>query len=63
MIGEIIDMNVSHALISFQDGTTKDVNITHLPSNSKIGDRVNINPNSSPTLNDKLNDIYPMNIF
>lgn len=63
MIGEIIDMNVSYALVSFQDGTTKDISITCLPSNSKIGDRVNINPSSSPILNDKLNNIYTTNIF
>lgn len=63
MIGEIIDMNVTHALISFQDGTTTDVSINNLPSNSKIGDRVNINPNSPPMLNDKFKNIYSMNIF
>ncbi|WP_333859619.1 hypothetical protein [Clostridium sp.] len=63
MIGEIIDMNISYALVSFQDGTTKDISITYLPSNSKIGDRVNINPSSSPILNDKLNNIHTMNIF
>lgn len=63
MIGEIIDMNVSYALVSFQDGSTKDISITYLPSNSKIGDRVNITPNSLPILNDKLNNIYTMNIF
>lgn len=63
MTGKIIDINASHALISFQDGNTKYVSITCIPANSKIGDKVHISPNSPPVLNDKLTNIYPINIL
>ncbi|OAA91691.1 hypothetical protein [Clostridium coskatii] len=53
MIGKIIDMNITDALVSFQDGTTANVGATHLPPDSKIGDRINIHPISEITLNDK----------
>lgn len=53
MIGKIIDMNITDALISFQDGTTFNIGITHLPVGSKTGDRINIDPISKVALNDK----------
>ncbi|CAB1254264.1 hypothetical protein ACFHWD_05295 [Clostridium sp. MT-14] len=63
MIGKIIDLNVTEALISFQDGSTADIGISHLPASIKIGDTVNINPNFTSKLNDKFGNTSLMNIF
>ena len=53
MIGKIIDINITDALVSFQDSTTANIGITHLPPGSKTGDKINIDPISKVTLNDK----------
>lgn len=54
MLGKIIDMNITDAYISFEDGTTMDIGVSHLPPHSKIGDTVNIDFNSINMINDKL---------
>lgn len=58
MIGKIIDINFTDAFVNFEDGTTLDIGISHLPPNSKIGDTVNVNPNSIKIKNDKLIDLF-----
>ncbi|MEY7999377.1 hypothetical protein AB8U03_04050 [Clostridium sp. Mt-5] len=63
MIGKIIDLNITEALISFQDGSTVDVGTSHLPSNIKIGDAVNIDPHPKSMSNDKFKNTSPFNIF
>ena len=63
MVGKIIDLNITEALVGFQDGTTADIGISHLPSGIKIGDTVNINPNLTAMSNDKFKNTSFMNIF
>ncbi|MCI1944921.1 hypothetical protein [Clostridium luticellarii] len=63
MIGKIIDLNVTDALVSFKDGSIADISISHLPYSAKIGDTVNINPDSMFMANDKLKNTSFMNIF
>lgn len=43
MHGKIIDMNKTDAFINFENGTTMDIGLSHLPSKCKVGDTVNIN--------------------
>ncbi len=58
MTGKILDMNVTDAFISFQDGTTMDIGVSHLPPGSKVGDTVNIEPRPIKMTNDKLNNFF-----
>lgn len=59
MIGKIIDMNKTDAFITFKDGTTMDIGISHLPKNSKIGDTINTDLNHNTKLtNDKMFDLF-----
>jgi hypothetical protein len=58
MIGKILDMNITDAFISFQDGTTVDIGVAHLPPGSKVGDTINIDPMSTRMTNDKLIDFF-----
>lgn len=58
MLGKIIDMNKTDAFISFEDGTTIDVGVPHLPIGSKLGDKINIEPRSTRLSNDKLVDFF-----
>lgn len=44
MIGKIIDVNFMDATIVLRDGSTLNTSIQYLPSNFKIGDKVNIEP-------------------
>lgn len=47
MLGRIIDMNTTDAYISFEDGTTLDIGLAHIPRYSKLGDSVNIDLNTT----------------
>lgn len=47
MLGRIIDMNTTDAYVSFEDGITLDVGLAHIPLNSKIGDSVDIDQNTT----------------
>ena len=47
MFGRIIDMDTTDAYVSFEDGTTLDVGLAHIPQNSKVGDSVNIELNNT----------------
>lgn len=58
MIGKILDMNATDAFITFQDGTTMDIGVPHLPSGSKVGDTINIEPKPVRMTNDKLNNFF-----
>ncbi len=58
MIGKIIDMNFTDAFVNFEDGTTMDIGISHLPINSKVGDTINLEPNAIRLKNDKLIDLF-----
>lgn len=58
MTGKILDMNVTDAFISFQDGTTMDIGVSHLPPGSKIGDTINIEPRPMRMTNDKLTNFF-----
>lgn len=58
MIGKILDMSVTDAFISFQDGTTTDIGVSHLPPGSKVGDTINIEPRPTRMTNDKLVDFF-----
>jgi hypothetical protein len=58
MIGKIIDMNFTDAFINFEDGTTMDIGISHLPIDSKVGDRINLDPKAIRMKNDKLIDLF-----
>jgi hypothetical protein len=58
MVGRIIDLNQTDALVSFEDGTTKEVGIIQLPTHAKIGDMVDINPHSMRMTNEKLIDFF-----
>lgn len=54
MIGKILDINQTDAYINFNDGTTFNVGISHLPKNVHIGDMVDIDISNIKMSNDKL---------
>ena len=56
--GKIIDMNKTDAFVTFDDGTTMDIGVSHLPPHSKVGDTVNIEFNTTKMTNDKLTNIF-----
>ena len=59
MKGKIIDMNKTDAFVSFENGTTMDVGISHLPKDSKVGDTIDINfSNKSKIENDRMPNIF-----
>lgn len=58
MLGKIIDMNITDAYVAFEDGTTMDIGISHLPPHSKVGDTVNIQFNSINMINDKITGLF-----
>ncbi len=58
MVGRIIDMNNTEVFVSFENGVTIDVNKFNLPSNSKIGDTVRIDPGIPRIANDKYVDFF-----
>lgn len=59
MLGKIIDINNTDAFVDLIDGTTIDVSINRLPSNSRVGDKVDINMTKPLNmLNDKMIDFF-----
>lgn len=58
MLGRILDMNNTDAFVSFDDGTTMDIGISHLPRGVKVGDTVNIERDPNRITNDKLIDFF-----
>ncbi len=59
MQGKILDMNKTDAFIVFENGTTMDLCVSHIPPNSKVGDNVSIDlPASKEITNDKMNDFF-----
>ena len=58
MLGRVIDMDGTDAFITFQDGTTVDINLSRLPTKVKIGETIDIPVNSSQLKNDKLNNLF-----
>lgn len=59
MIGRLIDKNNMEAFIEFIDGNTYCVTLDKIPTNSKVGDMVNVN-SSIPTIvqNRKIIDFF-----
>lgn len=58
MNGRIIDMNNTDAFVTFDDGTTMDIGVSHLPPHSKVGDTINIEFSTTKMTNDKLTNIF-----
>ncbi|MCY6959211.1 hypothetical protein [Clostridium brassicae] len=60
MQGKILDINDTDAFIIFENGATMDLCTSHLPPNSKIGDKVNINTPSlsMEIINDKMKNFF-----
>lgn len=58
MFGRILDMNNTDAFVTFDDGTTADIGLSHLPRGSKVGDKVDIERNPLKITNDKLVDFF-----
>jgi hypothetical protein len=59
MFGKIIDMNNTDAFINFSDGTTMDVSVARLPKNSKVGDTIDLNIQTSTNMkNDKMENFF-----
>ncbi|MBA5851431.1 hypothetical protein H2684_08945 [Clostridium sp. cel8] len=44
MIGKIIDINNTEAIVALRDGKTINIAVSNLPCNAKIGDKLNIDP-------------------
>lgn len=58
MIGKVIDINITDAYITFEDGTTKYVSLSNLPRGTAIGDSVNTDPGLIRLNNSKLMDFF-----
>lgn len=58
VIGKILDMNKTDAFVSFEDGTTMDIGVPHLPMGAKVGEMVEIDPIPIKMTNDKLTDYF-----
>ncbi len=58
MLGKVIDINVTDAFISFDDGTTKIVSMLNLPRGTHVGDEVYIDPVLPRLNNSKLMDFF-----
>lgn len=58
MFGRILDMNNTDAFVTFDDGTTADIGVSHIPKGSKIGDTIDIDRTPSRITNDKLVDFF-----
>jgi hypothetical protein len=54
MLGIVIDLDATDAFVDFQDGSTIDVSLTHLPSNIRIGDTVEIEYNLTNRMNNAI---------
>lgn len=51
-------MNNTDAFVTFDDGTTADIGVSHLPKGAKVGDSVNIERDPLKITNDKLVDFF-----
>lgn len=60
MLGKIIDMNNTDAFINLQNGTTIDISLSKIPTNSKIGDTINVPINNflSSSTSNKIMDYF-----
>ena len=59
MKGKILEINKTDALVLLDNGTTLDTGVSHLPKNTKIGDKVDINfSEHSRIKNDKMNSLF-----
>lgn len=58
MLGRVIDMDGTDAFITFQDGTTIDINLSRLPNKVKVGETIDIPWETSQLKNDKLNNLF-----
>ena len=54
MLGIVIDLDATDAFVDFQDGSTIDVSLTHLPSSIKRGDTVEIEDNLTNKINNAI---------
>lgn len=54
MLGIVIDLDTTDAFVDFQDGSTIDINLTHLPPNIRIGDTVEIEYNLTNRMNNAI---------
>ena len=57
MHGIVIDLYSSEAYIAMPDGINISVGLAHLPSNIKIGSKVNVSSASMQMTNHKIGDI------
>jgi hypothetical protein len=58
MLGRIIDMNSTDALVAFDDGTTMDIGVVRLKKGAAVGDAVNIEPGLPKMVNEKMVDFF-----
>jgi hypothetical protein len=59
MNGLIIDINNTGAFVELMDGTIKEIPINHLPTNSKLGDTVEVTSfKSLNMMNDMMKNIF-----
>jgi hypothetical protein len=58
MQGIVIDLYSSEAYIAMPDGINISVGLAHLPSNIKIGSKVNISANSMQMINHKMSEAF-----
>lgn len=58
MKGTIIEMNKADAFVSVEDGTTQNIDLTHLPNGVKVGDTINVNPHDGNLKNDTHREMF-----
>lgn len=58
MLGEIVNINAKSAFISFQDGSTRTVDVNQIPIGSKLGDTISMEQKPLRITNDKFVDFF-----
>jgi hypothetical protein len=58
MLAKIVDINFADAFVSLLDGTIIDIGMPHIPPGAKIGDTINVEPNSTRMINHKIIDFF-----
>lgn len=58
LLGKIMGIDKTYAFISLEDGSTVDINKAYLPIESKIGDKVNIQPDINKIKNNTIPEIF-----
>lgn len=53
----VIDINQADAYLSLPDGTNINVAVTHLPTNVKVGEKINLNPSNSMMTNCRISGL------